>query len=77
MSTGEYMLLTYHDENRQGTTDRPATPHVEITPEMIEAGEEAIYLNLSGEYLGAKECAEAVFRAMMNAAPPKCQPPSR
>ena len=35
------MHLTYHDENRQGTDDRPAF-EIEITPEMIEAGQRAI-----------------------------------
>ena len=36
------MLLTYHDENRQGTADRPAN-EIEITPEMIEAGQDAVW----------------------------------
>ena len=51
---------------------------VEITPEMIAAGEDCIYQHLtlepgSGD---ARECAAAIFRAMMNSARPICPQPN-
>jgi hypothetical protein len=46
----------------------PKTEEIEVTPEMIEAGEEIILIELGGElphsYSSARELAEAVYRAM-------------
>jgi hypothetical protein len=52
-------------------TDRPPkvpTEEIEITPEMIEAGEDIILVELGGDlphsYPSARALAEAVYRAM-------------
>ena len=60
-------------------TGRRSTDEIEITPEMIEVGEDEIYQHLSLEpgSGNARECAGAVFAAMMNAARPKYRTPSR
>lgn len=57
----EYMLLTYHDENRQGTADRPATK-IEITEEMIDAGVRAM------SCFHPHDPPEAIVRAVVSAA---------
>ena len=51
----------------------------DITPEMIEAGEDEIYQHLSLEAGAgdARECAKAVFAAMTNAARSRCQTPDQ
>jgi hypothetical protein len=66
MSSTEYMLLTYHDENRHGTTDRPAT-EIEITEEMIEAGVVARAMFSSGDE--AAVVVHAIYSAMSAARP--------
>lgn len=55
-------------------TGRRLTTEVEVTPEMIEAGEDEIYLHLSlGVGSGdVRECARAVFVRMLDAVPSKC-----
>ena len=65
LSSAEIMLLTYHDENRQGTADRPAT---EITEAMIAAGVEAISRFRSDDPV------EAIVWAVLSAAIPLMPP---
>lgn len=63
--------LTYHTQDVDSGCDRPATKsndEIEITPEMIEAGEEAVLSQVGGADLGgffsAAALAKKVYLAM-------------
>ena len=57
--------------------DRPVL-EIEITPEMIEAGEEELYQHLTLEPGSGdvRECVRAAFETMTSSIRPRCLPPS-